>query len=184
MKWIIGEGASQRPVEFADAIEYVKTGVAPGQHHLVVAREDTTEYLNLFLTWERAMLFWVRFQVGFPHMLIARQHRPISAELTEVAFAGQTPNQPWFVPIGDTLKRTEGLALLEAYVRTGSVPTEFPAWITEVKPPMLDQPLLFEDATRPAFEPECRSVQWEPWGSIGLWQEIPMSSSEEGGLPF
>jgi hypothetical protein len=184
MKWIVGEGASQRPVDLARAIEYVKTGVAPGQHHLVVAREDAAEYLNLFLAWERAMLFWVRFQVGLPHILVARQPRPISAEVTEVAFAGQTPYQPWFAPVGDTLKRAEGLALLEAYVRTQSVPTEFPACATGVKPPLPHQLLLFEDATRPEVEPECRSVKWEPWGSAGLWQEIPVSSSEEGSLPF
>src|SRR5438128_512938 len=76
MDWIIGDGANQRPADFARAIEYVRAGAAPGQHQLVVRRADTAEYLNLFLTWERAMLFWVRLQGGLPHMLIARQPRP------------------------------------------------------------------------------------------------------------
>src|SRR5262245_33408085 len=182
MKWIVGDGPGQRPVDLAGAIEYVRAGAAPGQHHLVVARADAAEYLNLFLAWERAMVFWVRFQVGLPHILVAHRPGPPSPEGAEVAFAGQTPDRPWFVPVADTLPRAEGLALLEEYVRTGSAPTELPTCGTEVKRPPPLQLLLFEEATPP--EPEDRTVRWEPWGSIGLWQGFPKKPGEEGGLPF
>ena len=70
MDWIVGNGASKRPADLEQAVEYVRAGAAPGQNHLVVTDATTREYLSLFLTWERAMLIWVRFRVGLPHMMI------------------------------------------------------------------------------------------------------------------
>src|SRR5579884_1063307 len=156
MDWIVGVGDAERPADVEQAVDYVRTGSAPGPLQLVVRRAATGEYLNLFLTWERAMLFWVSGPDEAPQLLIARRPRPSESAEPEVAFAGRTPDQVWWIPSGDTLRRSEGLALLEEYAWSGTIPTEVPAWAAQASMPSYRQLLLFEETTPTA--PESRAV--------------------------
>jgi hypothetical protein len=183
MDWIVGVAGAQRPADADQAVEYVRAGAAPGQRQLAVQRAATGEYLNLFLTWERAMLFWWPNQVGLPHLLIARRSGEAGSGETEVAFEGRTPDRPWFVPKGDTLRRAEGLALLEEYVRTGTVPVEIPASAVPLSPALGRQFLFFEEAVEPRPTPDYLVIRWEQWGSVGV-RRPPEEGGGENGLPF
>jgi hypothetical protein len=145
-----------------------------------VQRSAPGEYLNLFLSGPRAMLFWVpplgppvrpfNTHLPVPHprpgpgtgVCVARCPGRCYCGSAEVAFEGRSPGEPWWVPAEDTLRRAEGLALLEEYVRTGAVPSEIPPRAAPACTTTPRQLLLFGDAEE--FAPEPRTVRWEPWG--------------------